>query len=67
MICAGAGADAYSNGTNPFTDVSKAYDSKTVFGFYSFLKINKASLEIESHEIRPDESDPIIDTYTISK
>ncbi|MDC3954980.1 metallophosphoesterase family protein [Polyangium jinanense] len=67
MVCAGAGADAYGAGTSVWTDKSAAYDSKTVFGFYSFLKANKTSLTIESHEIRPDETDPIIDTYTLTK
>lgn len=67
MICAGAGADAYGNGTSAFTDKSASYDSKTVFGFYSLLKVNKTSFTVESHELRADESDPIIDTVTITK
>ncbi len=67
MICAGAGADPYGNGTSAFTDKSQTYDGKSVYGFYSFLKISKTSLTIESHELRADESDPVIDTYTITK
>jgi len=67
MVCAGAGADSYGNGTRMWTDKSQTYDGTTVFGFYSFLKASKTSLTIESHELRPDETDPIIDTYTITK
>lgn len=67
MVCAGAGADGYGNGTSTFTDFSATYDSTSVFGFYSFLKANKTSLTIESHELRPDGTDPIVDTYTINK
>ncbi len=67
MVCAGAGADAYGNGTSMFTDKSASYDSKTVFGYYSLLKANKTSLSLESHELRPDASDPVIDAYTITK
>lgn len=67
MICAGAGADAYGKGTSAWTDKSEEYDSKTVFGFYSFLKANKTTLTLESHQLVADGSDPIIDTLTITK
>ncbi|MRG95276.1 purple acid phosphatase family protein [Polyangium spumosum] len=67
MVCAGAGADAYGNGTRVWTDKSFTYDGKSVFGFYSFLKASKTSLTIESHELRPDETDPVIDEYTLTK
>lgn len=67
MICAGAGADAYGNGTSTWTEKSFTYDSKTVFGFYSFLKATKTTLTLESHELRADATDPIIDTLTITK
>jgi acid phosphatase type 7 len=67
MICAGAGADAYGNGTKAFTGYSQTFDSKTVLGFYSFLRANKTSLTIESHELRADGTDPIIDEFPITK
>lgn len=67
MVCAGAGADAYGNGTSAWTDASRTYDGTSVFGFYSFVKANKTSLSIESHELTADASDPVIDTYTITK
>jgi acid phosphatase type 7 len=68
VVCAGAGADAYSAGMQPFTEMSRAYDMTTGgFGFYSFIKATKASLTLESHEVRADGSDPIIDTMTITK
>ncbi len=67
MVCAGAGADSYGNGTSAWTDVSRTYDGKTVFGFYSFVKANKTTLTIESHELTADASDPVIDTLTITK
>lgn len=67
LVCAGAGADAYGNGTSAFTDKSAAYDSTTVFGYYSLLKANKTTLSLESHEVRADASDPVMDTLTITK
>ncbi|UQA59666.1 purple acid phosphatase family protein [Polyangium aurulentum] len=67
MVCAGAGADPYGNGTSAFTQTSRTYDGVSSYGFYSFLKINKTSLTLESHELRADESDPVIDTITINK
>jgi acid phosphatase type 7 len=67
MICAGAGADAYGNGTSSWTETSRSYDSKTVFGFYSFLTANKTTLTLESRELTADGMDPVIDTLTITK
>lgn len=67
MICAGAGADAYGNGMSAWTQTSASYDSKTVFGFYSFLKATKTTLTLESHQLTADASDPVIDTLTITK
>jgi acid phosphatase type 7 len=67
LVCAGAGADAYSAGTSAFTEVSRDYKTGGALGFYAFLKADKASLKLESHELRSDASDPIIDEMTITK
>jgi acid phosphatase type 7 len=67
MVCAGAGADAYGNGTSAWTEKSETYDSKATFGFYSFLTANKTTLTLESHHLTADGTDPIIDTMTITK
>ncbi len=67
MVCAGAGADSYGNGTSAWTETSRSFDNKTVFGFYSFVKANKTTFTLEAHELTADASDPIIDTLTITK
>jgi hypothetical protein len=67
MVCAGAGADAYGNGTKSWTETSRTFDSKTVFGFYSFLTANKTTLTLESRELTADATDSVIDTMTITK
>lgn len=67
LVCAGAGADAYSAGTSPFTEISRDYKSGGILGFYGILKITKASLTLEAHELRADESDPVFDTITMTK
>jgi hypothetical protein len=67
MVCAGAGADPYGNGTSAFTDKSFTYDGVSSYGFYAFLKATKTQLTIESHELRADATDPVIDMLTITK
>ena len=67
VVCAGAGADAYSAGTSAFTATSRDYKDSGAFGFYAFLKVDKGSLKLEAHELRGDGSDPIIDEMTITK
>ena len=67
LVCAGAGADAYSAGMSPFTAISRDYKTGGALGFYGILKATKASLTLEAHELRADESDPVFDTITMTK
>lgn len=67
LLCAGAGAEAYSPGTSDFTGVSAGYNEGGGLGAYAFLTVDKTSLTIESHELRADGTDPQIDSFTISK
>lgn len=68
VVCAGAGADAYGSGTNTFTETSRSYDSAMgSLGFYSIMEIDKSSLKLEAHELRADGTDPVIDTFTLTK
>ncbi len=67
LLCAGAGADAYAPGTSSFTAVSAGYDKDGAIGAYAFLTVDKTTLSIEAHELRPDGTDPQIDAYTITK
>jgi hypothetical protein len=66
-VVAGAGAPAYGANTSPTTDISLAYDEVASFGFYAFLRFTKTSLSFETHELRADASDPIVDSVTIAK
>lgn len=67
VVCAGAGADAYSAGTSTFTDVSRDYKSGGAIGFYTILTASKSALIIDSRELRADATDPTFDTITINK
>jgi hypothetical protein len=67
VVCAGAGADPYSAGTSAFTAMSRDYKTGGALGFYGFLTADKTSLTLTAHELRADESDPVIDTVTITK
>jgi len=66
LVTAGAGADAYSAGTSTFTETSRDFKSGGAFGFYSYIKATKATLTIESHELRGDGTDPAFDTVAIT-
>ena len=67
VVCAGAGADSYDPSTSNFTEVSHGYDNATVLGLYGVLSVTHGTLKLEAHELRPDASDPIFDTLTITK
>jgi hypothetical protein len=67
LVCAGAGADAYSAGTSSFTETSRDFKSGGAIGFYGLLKATKTDLTIDAHEIRADGSDPVFDTVTLTK
>src|SRR5262249_19535333 len=44
LVCAGAGADPYPSATSTFTEISRDYQAGGAIGFYTLLKISKASL-----------------------
>jgi acid phosphatase type 7 len=67
VVCAGSGADAYPSGTSTWTAQSQDFTSGGALGFYSILTVDATSLKLEAHEIEADASDPIFDTYTITK
>jgi hypothetical protein len=67
VVCAGSGADGYSAGTSSWTATSNDYVSGGWIGFYSILKADAHNLTIEAHQLMADASDPVFDTYTITK
>lgn len=67
VLCAGAGAPAYSNGTSDFTATSFGYKTGGAIGAYGFLTASKTQLALEAFELRPDGTDPPIDSYVITK
>jgi hypothetical protein len=67
VVCAGAGAPAYSPGESPFTALSHGYLDGGTVGLYGVLTVDKKTLKLEAHELRVDASDPIFDTLTITK
>lgn len=67
LVCAGAGADAYSAGTSAFTAVSRDYKSGGALGFYALVRATQKELKLEAHELRADGSDPVFDEITITK
>lgn len=66
-VCAGAGAEPYSAGTNPWTEISRDYKSGGAIGFYGLLKATQSELVLEGYELHPDGTDPMFDTVTITK
>ncbi len=67
VVCAGSGADAYSAGMSTWTAASKDFTSGGALGFYSVLTADPHNLTITAHNLMADASDPVIDTYTITK
>jgi hypothetical protein len=66
VVCAGSGADPYSSGTSPFTAISANF-STGALGIYGILKATSTTLTLTAHNLTADGSDPVIDTYTITK
>ena len=64
---AGAGADGYAPGVSSFTGVSSGFDKDGGLGNYGFLTADKTELWVEAFALRPDGTDPQIDSYTITK
>lgn len=67
LVCAGAGADPYSSGTSTFTEISRDYKTGGAIGFYGVVTATQSELRLEAHELRPDGSDPVFDTMTITR
>jgi hypothetical protein len=67
VICAGAGADAYSAGNSAFTATSHAFGDDGGYGTYGILSVDPTTLTLVAHELRGDGSDPVIDTFTATK
>ena len=70
QICwtnAGAGADGYHKGTSDFTETSHDYVDGPAVGLYGVIKASQAKLEYEAHDLVPDGSDPVFDSFTLTK
>ncbi len=68
VVCAGSGADGYSAGMSSFTAVSKDFVAGGgPIGLYGILTVDDHNLKLEAHQLEADASDPIFDTYTITK
>jgi hypothetical protein len=66
LVCAGSGADGYGAGTSTFTETSHDFKSGGL-GVYGILTADAKSLTVEAHELRADATDPVFDTFTITK
>lgn len=67
VVCAGVGAPGYGAGMNPFTEVSHAYTSSGAIGVYGLITADATSFKLDAYDLRADASDPVIDTFTITK
>lgn len=67
VVCAGSGSSGYSPGKSAFTELSHGYDAVTVLGVYGILSATATTLKLDAHDLRPDASDPIFDTFTLTK
>jgi hypothetical protein len=69
VVCAGSGADGYSHGTSNFTAYSTDYTSggTNFIGLYGVLTADAHNLTLTAHQLMADASDPVVDTYTITR
>ncbi|EYF00626.1 purple acid phosphatase family protein [Chondromyces apiculatus] len=67
VVCAGAGAPAYSAGTSEFTETSRDYKTGGALGNYGLLEATRNELRFEAHELRLDATDPVFDTLIIPR
>jgi len=67
VTCAGSGADAYSAATSSFTAFSTDFTSGSAIGLYGILTATATTLKLDGHQLLSDATDPIFDTYTITK
>jgi hypothetical protein len=63
VVCAGAGAEGYSNGMQTFSATSHSYASG--LGVYGVLSATKESLKFEAFELSASGSDPSIDSFSL--
>lgn len=68
VCCAGVGSDADNAGTSAFTAVSKDFAAGgNELGVYSVISADSHNLQIQAHILTADGTDPIVDTYTLTK
>ncbi len=67
VTCAGSGADPYASMMSGFTAFSTNFSSGSAIGLYSILTVSPTTFTIDMHQLLADATDPILDTYTITK
>lgn len=69
VVCAGSGADGYSAGTSTFTALSKDFvgGGGGAIGIYAILTADAHKLQLDAHELHADATDPLFDTFSITK
>jgi hypothetical protein len=68
VVCAGAGADAYSAKMSTFTAASRDFVAGGgPIGFYSIVTADAHTLTLNAYELHADASDPNFDTFAITK
>jgi len=65
VVCAGSGADGYSNGTSAFTATSAKYDGGGKIGAYGILKATRAKLSFNAYYLTADGTDSEIDAFSL--
>jgi acid phosphatase type 7 len=66
IVCAGSGAEGYTNGTGPTTASSYKYDSSSALGAYGILTATRASLHFEAYGLTASGADDKIDEVTLT-
>jgi hypothetical protein len=67
IVSGGAGADAYASATAPWSAYSAGWSAGPAIGNYVIVTADLHNLKIDAHALMSDASDPILDTYTITK
>jgi hypothetical protein len=67
VVCAGVGAPAYASGSSAFTQATFDWTNGDAIGVYGLITADAASFQFDAHALKTDASDPVVDTFTITK
>jgi hypothetical protein len=68
VVCAGAGATAEASGTATYDAKQVSFDGTTPYvGVYAFMKLDAHTLTWTAYGLQASGSDPVVDTFTLTR